>query len=65
MTLKIQILNTNRNVVKEKKVSRQWKKKFEINTEKKNVEEIKVYYTLIKYSISVQTLMKFNNYSTH
>ena len=38
-------------------------KKFEINTEKKDVEEIKTYYTLIKHSISVQTLMKFDNHS--
>ena len=37
---------------------------FEINTEKKNVEEIKIYYILIKHSISVQTLMKFDNHST-
>ena len=39
-------------------------KEFEINTEKKNIEKIKAYYTLIKHSINVQTLMKFDNHST-
>ena len=39
------------------------KKKFEINIEKKNVEKIKTYYTLIKHSINIQTLMKLDNHS--
>ena len=40
------------------------RKEFEINTEKKNVEKIKAYYTLIKHSISVQALIKLDNHST-
>ena len=40
------------------------KEEFEINTEKKNVEEIKAYYVFIKHSINVQILIKFDNYST-
>ena len=38
-------------------------KKFEINIKKKNIEKIKIYYTLIKHSINVQALIEFNNYS--
>ena len=37
---------------------------FEINFRKKNVEEIKIYYILIKHSISVQTLIKLDSHST-
>ena len=40
-------------------------KKFEINTRKKNIKEIKAYYILIKHLISVQILMKLDNHSTH
>ena len=36
--------------------------KFEINIKKKNVEKVKAYYILIKHSINIQTLMKFNNH---
>ena len=50
---------------------RRTKKKFFVNERKKvrdkykkNVEKIKACYTLIKHSISVQTLMKFDNHST-
>ena len=39
------------------------KEKFEINTKEKNVEKIEVYYILIKYSINVQTLLKFDSHS--
>ena len=40
-------------------------KNFEINTEKKNVKEIKTYYILIKLSISIlKTLIKLDNHST-
>ena len=40
------------------------KKKVRDKYKKKNVEKIEVYYTLIKHSISVQTLMKLDNHST-
>ena len=65
MILKIQILNTNRNVVKEEKKSfinerRRIRNKYK----KKNIEKIKAYYILIKHSISVQTLMKLDSYLT-
>ena len=41
------------------------KKEFEINIKEKNVEKIKAYYILIKHSISVQTLMKFDSHSIY
>ena len=40
------------------------KEKFEINIKEKNVEEIEIYYTLIKHSINVQILMKLDSHST-
>ena len=40
------------------------KKEFEINTKEKIIEKIETYYTLIKHSINVQTLMKLDNHST-
>ena len=39
-------------------------KQFAINIKEKNVEKIKRYYILIKHSINVQTLMKFDSHST-
>ena len=59
-------LNMNRNVVKEEKKNLLSikKEKFEINTKEKNVQKIKIYYTLIKHLINIQTLMKLDNHST-
>ena len=50
---------------RKKSLSSMKEKKFEIDIEKKNVEKIKAYYTLIKHLISIRTLMKFDNHSTH
>ena len=38
-------------------------KKVRDKYKKKNVKKIKAYYTLIKHSINVQTLMKLDNHS--
>ena len=50
---------------RKKHLSSMKEEEFEINTEKKNVEELKTYYTLMKHLITVQTLMKLDNHSTH
>ena len=49
---------------RKKNLSSMKKKEFEKNTEEKNVEKIKAYYILIKYSISIQALMKLDSHST-